>query len=283
MQLPGDLQQLLNSLNKRSTTDSTPISQSPVVLQTDPIINSYKSTADEDNENELVAEPHYSPPEEVEPVLLEEVPDTSAELTEELTEIIDENKVNRDPRRKPTVAELFRASTPSQPPPPGMEDEFGMNSGSLNNTPTKNESIGMTTAVSDSPYSAPIQAPPYVYPPPNPTIAPFAPALMAPVPPMYITAPPPVYPQPAAIPYAPLPTPQMYIQPPTSVPPPATIMPADPSMIPLPVEINENSNPLKRKVTDDRDRDSDEKNSRSRKSPSKGKKHYRDSKSPPGR
>lgn len=253
VQLPDDLQQLLNSFSKR-TSESTPAA----ILQTDPIISAYKSqpVANDDDEEDQVEEIFSSPE------IIEETPAPAAVTVAEPAFIetapVDDAKVSRDPRRKP-AAESYLAPV-HQPPPPGMEEEF-----------PAAVALPVVTTASDQPliamsvaeYTVPMQAAaPFSYTAAATTVPQYPPpTMMAAHPPMYMTAAP-VFPQPGTLPFGPMPAAQIYV--------PPTVLHHDPSMIPLPMDNGDQSNLLKRKATDDIDDDDPDKG---RKSDSKTKKN----------
>lgn len=258
VQLPDDLQQLLNSFSKRTSESTT---TPAAILQTDPIISAYKSQpATNNDEEEAHIEEIFSSPE-----IVEETPAAATVAATEPAVVeaapVDETKVSRDPRRKP-VAELYPAPV-HQPPPPGLEEEFPA-------------ALPVTTTAADQPliamsvaeYTVPMPAAiPFGYPAAAAAVAAVPqyppPNMMAAHPPMYMTAAP-VFPQPGTLPFGPIPATQMYV--------PPTALHHDPSMIPLPMDSGDQSNLLKRKATDDIDDDDDDLD-KGRKSDSKTKKN----------
>lgn len=272
--LPADLQKLINSFKNRAN-ESTPPSTSGTILEADPIVDAYKKSADkldEDVEDTALEETSYSPPpgvvddgydyEEDENDIQnldsdreEETKEPEPEEVAEKPEIVEEVKSNRDPRRKAPVipVETFKTPAVSQPPPPGMEDEFS--------PPGVSKSDAMIAP--ETGYTTQIPAAPYAYSTAQP-MQPYAPL----IPQMYMAAGP-VYPQ-GTLPFTAIPPPQIYV-------PPPMIHRTDPSLIPLPMENPDTPKKLeKRKMDEDKGSESDDK-----KSDSKSKKHksyYSDSK-----
>lgn len=179
---------------------------------------------------------------------------TSLPTTADLAE---ENKSNRDPRRKATTV---AATAISQPPPPGMEDEFSPLAVVSKNDAVNSLAMG-SAAVTDVAYTTQM---PYAYASPYAAMIPpqAAPSQM------YLTSAA-VYSQSAAsLPFAAMatvtanapPPPQMYTPPlPLPLPPPTAMHRTDPSLIPLPIDVPDNKRSCeKRKLDDGKDDDSND-------------------------
>ncbi len=280
VQLPADLQQLLNSFTKRSTEPAPGIN-----LQLDPIVDALKKVDEQVDltKPETPSVATYSPSDPVEDESESDSDVVAVERKEDLVpeslapENVDECKTRRDPRIKATSDGLQSTqSTATQPPPPGMEDEFA--STPTTNAPTPITDAALTASlVTDAAYAVSMAGAHFGFPAAA-GVPPFPPGLIPPQ--MYMPS---VYPQSTALPYGAIPPPPMYV--------PPQVIHRDPSVMPMSTDAGDKLSQLKRKAPDELDmegeRDKDERlprmsDSRSRK-PYYGdaKSRRSDSRSPP--